>query len=94
MRARTARVGPDEGVVNEGIGRLDLVKHERGVTEVAGVGKSAEGDDFADGVVVEVEAAGEEEGVDGLELTHVGAALRQRHEPLPCLDAGGALTHV
>lgn len=38
---------------------------------------------------------GDEDGVDGLELTHIGAALGHRHAPLPCLDAAVTeLLHV
>jgi hypothetical protein len=65
---------------------LNFAEHEGSVREVAGVGESAKGDEFGDGVVVVVETVGEEDGVDGLELAHGGAALRKGHAPFPCLD--------
>lgn len=35
MGVRTIRIGSDEGVVNEGIGIVDLGEEKRGVGEVA-----------------------------------------------------------
>lgn len=66
---------------------MNFSEHEGGVREATGVGESAEGDEFGDGVVVVVETVGEEDGVDGLELAHGGAPLRKGHAPFPCLDA-------
>lgn len=65
---------------------MNFAEHEGSVREAAGVGESAKGDEFGDGVVVVVETVGEEDGVDGLELAHGGAALRKGHAPFPCLD--------
>lgn len=90
-RLRTPRVGPDEGVVNIRVGRHNLVKNERRVTEVSGFRQSAKGDELADGVVVKVEAMADEDGVHGLELAHVGTALCQRHAAPPCLNAAELL---
>ena len=69
MRIRAGGVGSDESVVHVGVGGGDLVEYEGGVAEAAGVGEGAEGEEFADGEVVEVEAVG------GFEGAHGGAAL-------------------
>lgn len=64
-----------------------MAEYEGGVREAAGGRECAESKEFANGVVVVVEAAGNEDGVNGLELAHGGAALRKGHAPLPCLAA-------
>lgn len=69
-------VGADEGVEDEGVGRGGGVEEEEsGVGEGAGGGEGGEGDELGECVVVVVEAVGDEDGVDGFELAHVGAPL-------------------
>lgn len=50
---------------------------EGSVGEATGIGESTKDEEFTEGVVVVVETVGEENGVDGLELAHGGAALSQ-----------------
>ena len=95
VRVGAARVAPDEGVEGEGAGPLELGEHERRVPdEVARAGERAEGDEIAGGDGVEAEAGGDEGSVDGLELTQVGAALRQRHQPVPCTGVAALSEYV
>ncbi|XP_062014252.1 uncharacterized protein LOC133730730 [Rosa rugosa] len=55
-----------------GVGGLDLVEGERGISEIVEAGEHAEGNEFADGVVVGVEAVGDEDGMGGFECAYTG----------------------
>lgn len=79
-----AGVGADEGVVGEGVKRSGRVPEEEGGVEEGG---RAEGagckDEAGEGRGVPEETVGDEEGVDGVELPLVGAALEEEEAPLP-----------
>lgn len=91
-----ASVSVDERVEDEGIGRGGGMPEDKGgVRKGSAASKRASAEDeTADGDGVAMEAVGEEEGVDSVELPLVGAALDEVHAPQPARGCAAAAANV
>lgn len=62
-------------------------EEEGGVGEVTAVGERTKVEELADGIIVAVEAVGDEDAVNGFEFLHAGTSSNDGHAPFPGSNA-------